>query len=397
MVAGAAYPLREYASLLQRLMKALTQRMLDEAPRPSTRFPTTFSLPIQYGGRPSELAFIVLRSRGCTWKLKSGGCTMCGYTLDSALGAPVSEGELLQQLEAGLEYAKSKRAPVVAVTPSGSFFDENELPWSVAVAAARKLRELDHVRALYVESRPEHVLEAAESGRLDELLEELGRVELDVGIGLECYSDFVRNYAIHKGFTLRAVERALKTLKERGIYATLYVLLKPAFLSEREAIEEAVRSVEWASQHADRVVLFPLRIYPYTLNWLLARRGLYRPPWLWSLLEVVRRLSPTALEKLIVGGWEIPPPAQLHAHNCPLCTGRVQKLLEAWSATRDDSYLKDAWALSCQCIDAWKSELAEGAPSFRQRIPELVGVLKKLLSEVGERGAERVGGEPGQG
>jgi radical SAM enzyme (TIGR01210 family) len=378
-------------------MKALTQRMLDEAPRPSTRFPTTFSLPIQYWGRPSELAFIVLRSRGCTWKLKSGGCTMCGYTLDSALGAPVSESELLQQLEAGLEYAKSKRAPVVAVTPAGSFFDESELPRSAAVAVAQKLRELDHVRALYVESRPEYVLEAAESGRLDELLEALGRIGLDVGMGLECYSDFVREYAIHKGFTLRAVERALKALKERGVQATLYVLLKPAFLSEREAIEEAVRSVEWASQHADKVVLFPLRIYPYTLNWLLARRGLYRPPWLWSLLEVVRRLNLTALEKLIVGGWGIPPPAQLHAHNCPLCTGSVQKLLEEWSATRDNSYLKDAWALSCQCMDAWKSELADEVPSFQERIPELVGVLKKILLEVKKRGAERVGSKLGQG
>ncbi|MEM2790314.1 MAG: hypothetical protein QW075_00550 [Thermofilaceae archaeon] len=327
-------------------------------------------------GKVEAMPFIVLKSRGCSWKLKHGGCTMCGYNFDSTLGDPVSESQLLHQLSIGLKRAVRVRPTIIAVTPAGSFFDPEELPREVAFKIVDAVRKLGSLRVLYIESRPEYGLQAAEDSFLDELLDRLKPLELSVGIGLESADDFVRNCIIHKGVSLRIVEKAVKALQERGVHTVLYTLLKPAFLTEREAVEDSISSVKWAASRADRVVLFPLRVYPYTLNWLLWRKGEYRTPWLWSLVEVLERLAPWELEKLIVTGWGTPPPTRLQAYNCSECTSAVKQLLKRWNASRDPSYIREAKNLSCSCVDEWRRELQQKSGCMREKI-------EVALSELG--------------
>jgi len=329
MVRHGSSELSEYLKLLRELMRLLTQAMVKQVKPPALDSPTVFYERTSYNGDVTEMPFITLRTKGCSWKLRSGGCTMCGYTLDSSLGKPVPDGMLLAQIRKGLREAEALHPQMLAITPAGSFFDDEELPPCIRSRIAESVSGMDSVRVLYVESRPEFIVKAAESGELEQLSNKLKGVRLSVGIGLESSDDFVRNYIVHKGVSLKLVSRALRALREHAAYTVLYVLLKPAFLSEGEAIRDAINSVKWATEHADRVVLFPLRVYPYTLNWLLLRRGEYRPPWLWSVLEVIRALSKDELRKLVVTGWQTPPLTGWQARNCDLCTDKVKGLLLA--------------------------------------------------------------------
>lgn len=139
---------------------------------------------------------------------------MCGYNLDSTLGEPVSERQLLRQLSSGLERIARLRPSIITVTPAGSFLDPEELPRRVALKIADVVKSLESTRVLYVESRAVYVLQAVEDGLIERLLDKLAPVELSVGIGLESIDDFVRNCIIHKGISLRAVEKAVKALRE---------------------------------------------------------------------------------------------------------------------------------------------------------------------------------------
>ncbi|MEM2794240.1 MAG: hypothetical protein QXY49_00135 [Thermofilaceae archaeon] len=66
-----------------------------------------------------------------------------------------------------------------------------------------------------------------------------------------------------------------------------------------------------------------MRVYPYTLTWLFWAKGSYRPPWLWSLVEVLKRLAPSEREKLIVTGWDTP---RLQ-NSTPIIAAHAQALL----------------------------------------------------------------------
>ena len=80
----------------------------------------------------------------------------------------------------------------------------------------------------------------------------------------------------------------------------------------------------------------------------LFRRGEYRPPWLWSVVEVLERTRdlnahvkshPTAGGKI------------RGAHNCGTCDHRVVNAIEEFSLGLRDDFAD----LSCACQDVWQT------------------------------------------
>ncbi len=293
-------------------------------------------------GKSVDAGVVVLSTRGCSWALRAG-CTMCGYIYDSS--AEVSQEEVLRQFKEGL--AKVGRVAYLKVFNSGSFFDEGEIAPETRREIYRMVNALG-VERLQVESRPEYitreVLEEAKS-----LLEP----ELEVGIGLETASDYIREVCINKGFTFADFQRAMRVCRDAGAQVKAYLLIKPPFIAEKEAIEDAVRSGAAAARlGVERLSYNPVNVQRGTLVEELFKRGEYRPPWLWSVVEVVRRVK----ERVEIPVVCSPSGAGTRrgAHNCGKCDPSVINALRRFSSTQELSHLE---GLDCSCRRRWETEL----------------------------------------
>lgn len=302
---------------------------------------------------------VILPTRGCAWGL-SGGCAMCGYVYDSAI---VSQDALFTQFDDALKQLGD--IEYLKVFNSGSFFDYRELGAQMIDKLFAAVNEKG-VRRVQVESRPEFLRREA-LGRAVEALQP----ELEVGIGLETSSDYVREHCVNKGFTLMDFRRAVKTCRNLGVGVKAYLLVKPPFLSEKEAIEDAVSSAFEASNlGASRISFNPLAVHRHTLVEYLWKRGEYSPPWLWSLVEILnkcRRKIKTPLLCHPTGAGKVQGP-----HNCGRCDSAVIKGITDFSATQEAEHLEEALASSCECRDVWKTQielepLAQGSFSDLRR------------------------------
>ena len=285
---------------------------------------------------------IILRTRGCNWALESG-CTMCGYFTDS-LWSSVSEKELrMQFLNAMKKYAGE---PLVKVFTSGSFFDEEEIPARLRIEMLQEFFKT--AEKVSVESRPEFLKKKTIKACTDVQSSKV----FEVGIGLETANDFIREHAVNKGFTYTDYKKAVDILREYEVKVKTYVLIKPPFLTEKASIEDSVSTVEEIQHQSDMISFNPTNVQRYTLVEYLWKRNQYRPPWLWSIVDVLKRSKQVTKMRLqcdIVGGGSV-----RGAHNCPACDRRVLDAISQFSLTQNPRLLQD---LECTCKEQWRDQI----------------------------------------
>jgi radical SAM enzyme (TIGR01210 family) len=97
------------------------------------------------------------------------------------------------------------------------------------------------------------------------------------------------------------------------------------------------------------VGLQPCFVAPGTLLAEAFHAGDYRPPWLWSAVEVVRRVADLGPVHVALSDEGLEP--AMAAHNCPDCTDRVRAALDAFNRTTDPGSLD---ALDCTCRAEWQ-------------------------------------------
>jgi radical SAM enzyme (TIGR01210 family) len=283
-------------------------------------------------------AFVmILRTRGCAWALSSG-CSMCGY-INDATQKNVNEDDLLYQFSEAMNRFSSEK--IVKIYTSGSYFDEGEMP---KIVSERILNELSEItEKIIVETRPEFVKEETVKGY----------EKLEVAIGLESANDFVLEHSINKGFLFEDYLRAVKILNKLNIPVKTYLLIKPPFLTESEAISDAVNSAKAIASHSQSISFNPVNIQKFTLVERLWKNREYRPPWLWSTVEVLKKASNIPNVRLIssptAGG------TKKGAHNCGKCDKEVLKGINKFSLTQDISFLDE---LNCDCKEDWQDILS---------------------------------------
>ncbi len=303
-------------------------------------------------GRTVKRLTLLLPGRGCAWYKSSGGCTMCGFSqkLEEVNKRwTFSSSDLIGLFELAELLSRSEEPEILSIFNGGSFLNENEIPLETQLAIAKAVGSHPTLEALFVESRPEFVTEE----RLLQLLDVIGEKRLEVGIGLESVTDVVRENYIHKGFNLQSYERAVKILKGHGVNVLTYVFLKPLNLSEREAIEEAVKTIAYAFEvGSDEVSLSSAFIQEGTKMADFYKRGEFKPPWLWSIIDVVRQTA--HLGPVRIGSFEDEPPPIAIPHNCDKCSLKTERALHEYNLTRDINVFDD---LSCECQKQWLEEI----------------------------------------
>lgn len=236
-------------------------------------------------GKPEQTVVAIFRTTGCAW-YRFTSCSMCGYFND--VSSKITEENLLRQVDYVSESLEGAR--VVKVFTSGSFLDPIEIPISVR----NKFLESMAGKAdkILIESRTEYITEKN--------LESLKNAEMPVriAIGLESANDKVIRDSVNKGSTFAKYLEAASVIRKLGFELRTYLLLKPPFMSEAAAIDDAIESVRKVAKISDDVSINPMNIQKNTLVEKLWKKGLYRPPRLWSLARVILESSGLGTEVL---------------------------------------------------------------------------------------------------
>ncbi len=287
---------------------------------------------------------IILNTGGCRWA-RAGGCTMCGYVAESVEGGTVAHEDLMTQVEKCLEHEAEQAdepAGQVKIYTSGSFLDEREVPAKTRGAIAETFTDRDR---MVVESLPDFV----EREKIADFTEQ--GIETDIAIGLETATDRVRHDCINKYFDFSEFERAAEAAVDCGAGIKAYLLMKPAFLSEAEALEDMIRSVERCAgvEGCHTVSMNPTNVQRHTMVEDLYFRDGYRPPWLWSVAEV---LESTAEEDVIVVSDPVGHGSDRGAHNCGECDDRVQRAIKDFNLRQEPAVFEQ---VSCECQLTWEA------------------------------------------
>ncbi|MFH0903357.1 MAG: archaeosine biosynthesis radical SAM protein RaSEA [Pseudomonadota bacterium] len=292
--------------------------------------------PASIDGQPATRLIVVLRAIGCAWaRQPHGGCTNCGFLGLSTGGATVATSDLIAQIDYVLDRQENiDGVAEIDIYNSGSFLSDVEIPPPVREHCFRRLASLP-IRRVVVESRPEYISAA----KLASLRLLLGARELEIGIGLESANDHVREALINKGFTRADFTRAVAVIAASSTRLLAYVLVKPLGLDERTAIADAVSTVSYvfdvAAAHGvtARVALQPVFVAPGSALERAYLAGDYRPPSLWSVVEVLRKTH--QLGELLVGlSDESLSPRQAPA-GCDRCSGDLRTAIQKYNRRRD--------------------------------------------------------------
>jgi len=294
-------------------------------------------------GNEVTRAFVfILKTRGCFWAYHSG-CTMCGYFNDSIID--ITEKEIEEQIELALQKYQGEK--IVKIFTSGSFLDEREVPLHLQLKMLEKFFE--KADKVIIESRPEFIKNLDSIGKIPD-----GRI-LEVAMGLESANDRVLKYSVNKGFTFSEWRDAAEGVVERGMELKTYILVKPAFLTEKEAIEDALASAKKVSDISSTLSLNPVAIHANTLVEYLWKRGLYRPPWLWSVAEILERAGDIFDGQIkcdVVAGGQ-----RRGAHNCGKCDSSFMNAVDRFTIHGNRNAFEK---LKCGCREEWLDCLEAG-------------------------------------
>jgi archaeosine synthase beta-subunit len=307
-------------------------------------------------GIGSNRLMTVLKTKGCEYAHKTGGCTVCGF-LNHADQNMTAEG-IIAQVDFVLENFDLSTVGEMDILTLGSFFNDSEVAPATRLAIMERLAKLKQVRRVSVESRAEYVTVA----KIKEIKKALGADKiLEFGIGLESANDYLRNKVIKKGLSKKSFEDTVAKVKKAGANLLAYLLVKPPHVSEKEAIDDAVQSAAYVFQVAKkygvsaRAAFEPVFVCENTHLEDLYLNAKYRLLNLWSVVEVIK--SAHQYGCIFVGLSDEDLSMERMPYSCSLCNEKIVREIENFNSTQDISGLNQ---LDCQCKVEYLQKIKKG-------------------------------------
>jgi len=311
--------------------------------------------PVNILGENSNRLMVVLKTKGCEYARKTGGCTVCGF-LNNASDT-ITENDIIEQLNYTLKTNNLNDVEEIDILTLGSFLNDAEVSIHTRIALLKRISEINHIKRVAIESRAEYVT-------IEKLLrcqQALGDKILDFGIGLESADDYIRNKVINKGLSKKAFEKTVEKVKEAGCHLLVYLLIKPPGLTEEEAINDAVNSAAYVFNIARkigvsvRVAFEPVFICENTELEKLYLQSKYRLLSLWSVVDVIVKVH--QFGNIFVGLSDEELSMDRMPHTCPDCNKYIIDSIEYFNKTQDISRLMD---LYCECKSDYSLEMKRG-------------------------------------
>ncbi|WP_010477746.1 archaeosine biosynthesis radical SAM protein RaSEA [Thermococcus zilligii] len=304
-------------------------------------------------GKPGTALFIILPTIGC-YRFRIGkACYMCAYPA-SAPEVRWSQEAIVDYFRGALKKIEGKKGPfAVRIFTSGSFLDNGELKPETRRKIFEILSKMDSVEEIVIESRSELVRYDA----VKELAEIVPDKHFEVAIGLETANDDIAEVSINKGNTFSDFVKAAEVTHKAGARVKTYLLLKPVFLSERDGIRDAKESIIRAEPYTDTFSINITDIQKGTPYESLWERGEYRPPWLWSAVELLIWAKKKFPGKRILSD-PVGAGSPRGPHNCLRDYDKaIGNAIKKFSATQDLSHIEN---LKPECRGRWEYIVENG-------------------------------------
>ncbi|UCH92324.1 MAG: archaeosine biosynthesis radical SAM protein RaSEA, partial [Candidatus Aminicenantes bacterium] len=299
-----------------------------------------------FKGKNYKRAVMYLMSNGCEWALKDGnGCTMCGHLAkQTRRTGKISAQEFYHQFISEFKTIDFNQYPLLNLYNNGSFLNDNEMPEAAMKKILETINQDSAIKMLVLETRPEFVTQK----KIKEIKRLVPGKHVEIAMGLEIKDDFYRRVCVNKGFILNQYARAAEIITKE-LHLRTYVLLKPPFLTEKEAVDHAVETINYAFAAGSHTVsLEACTVQDYTLVKYLADQNLYRTPWLWSILEVVKSTAPPG--KPVIGLFQFFPSPKVVPYNCDKCSNSVMEAIRQYNRTLNTNAFDQ---LTCVCKKEW--------------------------------------------
>jgi len=309
------------------------------------------------------------RTAGCAYDAL-GGCIMCDYSN----GPQTTPEQMISYVEQGLKQIPQD-CRVLLVSPSGSMFDDNEVPRTALVGILHILRNSPYQKIAF-ETRAETI--TVDIIRICKTV--LGKRFYGLYVGLESASPFILKYCLNKQLQLSAIENAINICNNNDIFITFNVIVGAPFLSTQEIIETTVKTVSWAfDKGASRCDLFPIHVKLSTPLAVLYDEGIYSPPSLWELVEVLNRLGESMWPQIGLSWYTTNDAYNIISSptTCPVCFHDVLKYLEGFAHTNEAAFIKKINNIVCSCKENWKHDA--GDLSLPDRVIAGYSVLAKKI------------------
>ncbi len=356
---------------MSELLRRLAHEVYQRRPILPLEERTNYRIERVNGGFLCDLWFL---TTGCLHDA-AGGCVMCNYGRGSPTARPEEE-RILSEL-ARIVRELPWRFEDFLLTSSGSILDPREVSPEMREGLLPILAQV-RARRFVVETRADTV---TDDGLLF-LTRAMPAAETYVEIGLESSSDWVLNYCLNKGSTFAVFRDAVRKAHARQIRVTANVGLGIPFLSERAAIQEAVRTTRDALQAgADSVILFPYHVKHGTLLDVMYRNGLYHCVSLWALVRALQALADVRDRVQISWYKDYFGEKRSFIYSspgtCPRCAAAVTALLDQYRDQPTQASVDRLAGYSCACRDTWAGTL-EGQSAAIE--PDRVAALYRRLA-----------------
>jgi hypothetical protein len=258
-------------------------------------------------GQVVGVATVFLTNRECPFR-----CLMCDLWKNT-LTESVSRGDVPEQIRWALRRMPPARQ--IKLYNNGNFFDSNAIPTADYGPIAELVR---HFETVIVENHPRLC-----GSRCQRFRDLIAPAQLEVALGLEtCHPELLAT--LNKRMTLEDFDRAAKELMADGIHTRVFLLLKPPFLDESEAVDWAAKSIDYAFDRGVQCcVVIPTRAGNGMLD-QLSRDGRFSPPSGRSLERVLELGLVTNRGRVFVDLWDAAP-----FFHCNHCRGdRIARLNE---------------------------------------------------------------------
>lgn len=303
-----------------------------------------------YRGNPVKRLVITFRAPGCSWVGRGGGCLMCGHHAGTLRGKIPSCDDYVTQFRTEISTYDLSGVTVLSLYNSGSMLNPDEFPIEALLHICRDISRIPSIRKVVLESRAEFV----DSKSAGAIRDSLGPdITLSIAMGLETANETRRELCINKGCTTAEIVRAVNGVRDIA-EIQLYVLLGLPFLTEREALEDAVESIRYAdSLGANEIHIEPLTLQSHTLTGRMVRAGIMQLPSLYTIYEVLKRVVPD-IRPYVSPFLHMPLP-DIIPSGCPECTDRlIRGLLDDYNIHRNRESLVYN---DCTCIGSWRHKL----------------------------------------
>ncbi len=288
--------------------------------------------------------------------------------------AQISSQQIIQQFDSAFYQDRTQEFEVLTLYNNGNFFADAEIPPEAREHIFQSLSR-SQVKTLIVESLPQFITKR----ELDIAKKNLSHCKLMVAIGLQSSNDVIRESAINTICTKYHFEQSVALLEKYGYKPLVFLMIKPPFLTESEAIEDAVSSVNYLqSLGLNEAILCPTKVDEATIVNLLFQRKQYAPPWLWTIIEILKQIHvgktnhPARIATSLLDSNR--QTTSLTAKNCPKCTARAIQALEEFNMTKN---LKLLDSVKCDCYSIYKEQIAKenqqyGSIPIKKRVSNFI-------------------------